>query len=436
MSKLRIALLVNRDPTAKGVILTELRFFNTIFEGKDYEIYLVATSDHYMKIARGIQQHFTFPTECIMINDYEKRGMLDRFHAVVTWTMACNFYGGAVSPRIVEVYKLLSYFTNEVKRPVLIRLPDSEIQVLDYRKVIELRIDGTEDNPFYKMNKEWIDHVMSVPEWNYDNCFWLANGRKDIFDWIVESVWDKAKEPQRVSNREQIEKNSIYISDDIFFEIRKLYDNYSHLPKTTSLKEFGYIGFFTTLNKRRAIALSNIWKQNKYSIPIDIRGKGTEEIKHIGKHPNVDIKEGTVKGDDYWNFMNQHLAYVFVGKGNPVNRYINKTIYDCVVARTPIVLYRPCDTNHVGMISDEMYFDTEEQLLAIYQKLLIPEERERIINEQKEDVFSRLSDANLDLSFISTPDIEDVGEYDIFTGSSNIYAWAIKKPTLVSTALF
>ena len=58
------------------------------------------------------------------------------------------------------------------------------------------------------MNKIWVDEALSVDEWNYDNCFWLANGRKDIFDWIVESVWDKAKEPQRVSSREQIIKNS------------------------------------------------------------------------------------------------------------------------------------------------------------------------------------------------------------------------------------
>lgn len=433
MSKLRLALLVNRDPTAKGVILTELRFFNTIFEGKDYEVYLVATSEHYMKIARGIQQHFTFPTKCIMIENFEKRHILQKFHAIITWTMACNFYGGAVSPRIIEVYNLISYFTNEVKRPVLIRLPDSEIQVLDYHRIVSHR---KEDPKFYDMNKEWVDIAMSQPEWNYDHCYWLANGRQDIFDWIVESVWDKAAEKQRVSSREQIMKNSIYISDDIFFEIRKLYEKYEHLPKRTSLNRFGYVGFFTTLNKRRAIALTNIWKQNKNSIPIDIRGRGTEEIKDIGKYPNVDIQEGTIKGDDYWNFMNQHLAYVFVGKGNPINRYINKTIYDCVIARTPVVLYRPCDTNHVGMKSDKMYFETEDELLAIYDKLTIPEERERIIDEQHEDVFSRLSDANLDLSFISTPALPDITEDDIHHGSTSIYNWAIKKQPVTITPLF
>lgn len=435
-NRLRIALLVNRDPTAKGVILTELRFFNTIFEGKNYDVYLVATSDHYMKIAKGIQQHFTFPTKCILIENFENRKILDKFHAVITWTMACNFYGGAVSPRIVEVYKLISYFTNEVKRPVLIRLPDSEIQVLDYRKVIKLRFNDNQEDSFYKMNKTWVDEALSVPEWNYDHVYWLANGRQDIFDWIVESVWEKAKEPQRVSTEEQIKKNSIYISDDIFFEIRKLYNNYSHLPKKTTLNRFGYVGFFTTLNKKRAVALSNIWKQNKYSIPIDIRGKGTEEIKHIGKFSNVDIKEGTIKGDDYWNFMNQHLAYVFVGKGNPINRYINKTIYDCVIARTPVVLYRPCDTNHVGMKSDEMYFETEEELLKIYEKLLIPAERERIIDEQKKDVFSRLSEAVLDLSFIPTPEIDTINEKEIFLGSVNIYSWAVKKPALSVKSVF
>jgi hypothetical protein len=42
------------------------------------------------------------------------------------------------------------------------------------------------------------------------------------------------------------------------------------------------------------------------------------------------------------------------------------------------------------MTSDELYFENEDQLNTIYQKLLIPEERERILKEQAEDIFNRL----------------------------------------------
>ena len=422
-NKLRIALLVNRDPTAKGVILTELRFFNTIFSGHDdYEIYLVVTSAHYQRIAINMQKHFTFPTRIITIENFDKRIILDKFHTVITWTMACNFYGGAVSPRIIEVYKLISYFTNEVKRPVLIRLPDSEIQVVDYHRAISLRKSNDPNDFFTKKNRDYIDDIMSVPEWNYDNCYWLANGRKDIFDWIVESVNDKPREPFRVSTREKIMENSIYISDDIFFMIKNNYEKFSKLTPYTSSKTLGYVGFFTTLNKKRAKALTKIWSQNEYNIPIDILGKGTDEIKIIGKYPNVNITEGTVKGDDYWNFLNSHLAYVFVGKGNSTNRYINKTIYDCVIARTPIILFKPCDKNHVGMISDEMYFSTEKQLFDIYNKLLDPSFRARIVEDQKNDVFSRLSDSTLDLSFIHRPELPHIHSDECVKIGENVFS--------------
>jgi hypothetical protein len=88
------------------------------------------------------------------------------------------------------------------------------------------------------------------------------------------------------------------------------------------------------------------------------------------------------------------------------------------------------------MKSDEMYFETDEELLAIYNKLLIPEERERIINEQHEDVFSRLSDAALDLSFIPIPEILVISDDEIYVGSNTLYSWAAKKPSLTSTPLF
>ena len=42
----------------------------------------------------------------------------------------------------------------------------------------------------------------------------------------------------------------------------------------------------------------------------------------------------------------------------------------------------------------------------------IPSERARIIKEQQEDVLSRLSDSELDLSFIPKPVLEDIHDDD------------------------
>ena len=278
-----------------------------------------------------------------------------------------------------------------------------------------IRLQGKPESSFIatEANRKSAENLVNnYPEWDYSNCYWFANGAKEIYDWLPETMWDREDADMRRSTREQIAANTVYLSDDIFFMVRHNYERFSKLSTEARSKTLFYIGFFDTFNTKRAKAFETIWKKNEYKIPLKIFGKGTENIKKIaGKgFSNIKIEEGWVRGDSskYFDILNKHLAFVFVGKGNPVNRYINKTIYDAVVARTPIVAYRPCDTNHVCMTSDEMYFETEEQLNVIYQKLLDPNERERIIKEQAADLFARLPLPTFQFSSLCSGDLPPI----------------------------
>jgi hypothetical protein len=97
--------------------------------------------------------------------------------------------------------------------------------------------------------------------------------------------------------------------------------------------------------------------------------------------------------------MNSHLAYIFVGKGNPINKYINKTVYDCISARCPVVVYSKCDKTGIIFDDKEFYFSNEKELFEIYEKLKNPEIREQWIDRQYKEIRNKL-DTLMDPMFL------------------------------------
>jgi len=418
MSKLKIGIFVHGDPTRGGTIASEVKFLRHLYESnsKNCEFYILPVNPSVTKrVLRERDIHYDFPHKVVPFMDPDNMKLLSKFHAIVTWVGHTNFYGGLLNENIVRLYKTVSNFTNKLKRPVFIRVNDSEGRVRDYRFMASIRLQGRQDSSFnaLKENRESAENLVNnYQEWDYSKCYWFANGSKEVYDWLPETMWDREDAEMRRSTREQIAANTVYLSDDIFFMVRHNYKRFEKLSTEARSKSLFYIGFFDTFNTKRAKAFETIWKNNVHKIPLKIFGKGTENIKKIvGKgFENVKVEEGWVRGDSpkYFDILNKHLAFVFVGKGNPVNRYINKTIYDAVVARTPIVAYRPCDTNHVCMTSDEMYFETEDELNVIYKKLLDPKERARIIKEQAEDLFARLPEPSFRFSSLCSGELEPV----------------------------
>jgi hypothetical protein len=269
----------------------------------------------------------------------------------------------------------------------------------------EQRLGGREDSAFMKdpVNVQKARDLVAWKQWDYSLIYWFANGSREACDWVAETMFDREEESLRMASREIFVNNAIYVSDDIFFLIRKNYDRFQIYDNLATAVDNGhrdpyvkdkfcYIGFFDTVNMARAKAFSTIFKENKRFIPIKIFGKGTEILTKLHGKENIEIEEGFIKGDseEYFNFLNSHLAYIFVGKGQSESRYIGKTAYDAVVARTPIVVYRKCDSKQIMFNNDEYYFDNEDQLQKIYEKLNDPEIRKRWIEDQKKEIFQKL----------------------------------------------
>ncbi len=401
--KINIGILVFGDPTRGGTITSEVKFLNSLYENNlDCNFFIITVNKTITnRISKNEGNYYSFPHEMITVfseNDFNK---LDNFSCLVTYPGHSNFFGGMLNPNNIKMYKIISYCTNKLDIPVFVRINDSEIKVRDYRHMAKVRLDmakadeeaGIQEKAFIadKNNAEQARDILLTKEWNYDNVYWFANGSKHVSDWVSETLYDREDKTFRVSNKENYQKNSIYVSDDIFFQVKKKYSEFKELRKNTEIKEkLCYIGFFDTVNMNRAKALNKLFKENIEKVPLKIFGKGTEILSKFQNKPNVEIEEGYIKGDslEFYEFLNSHLAYIFIGKGLSESRYIGKTVYDAVIAGTPVLVYSKCDSNQITFKSKECYFEDEKELKVLFEKLKDFEYRKRIVDEQKEEIMN------------------------------------------------
>jgi hypothetical protein len=412
-----IGILIFGDPTRGGTIASEVKFLKSLYEqnSTDSEFYIITVNDSVTKkILKEKDTTYNFPHKVVKIFSEEDFHKLETFSCIVTYPGHSNFFGGYLNDNVVKMYKIISYMTNILNSPVFIRINDSEIKVRDYRLLSKQRLDsgnaaraeGKPDTAFMKdpLNVAKAEDLVSWSQWDYSKVFWFANGSKEACDWVAETMYDREDESCRMAPRQTFVDNAIYVSDDIFFLVRKNYERFEHTytllsPKNymeISKSEFSnklcYIGFFDTVNMARAKAFNTLFKLNARKVPLKIFGKGTEILTKLQEKENIDIEEGFIKGDseEYFDFLNKHLAYVFIGKGQTESRYIGKTVYDAVVARTPVVVYKKCDSKMITFSNPEFYFEDEHELKVIYDKLQDTDTRIRWINEQANEIFRKL----------------------------------------------
>lgn len=396
---INIGILIFGDPTRGGTITSEVKFLTNLYENNPYNFYIVTVNPSVTKrIIKTASEYYKFPHKIITCFSEEDYYKLDNLSGLVTYPGHSNFFGGYLNDNIITMYKIISKCTNELRIPVFIRINDSEIKVRDYRKMSEVRLADGETKPnstFMKnsLNVQKARKLIEWKEWDYNKIYWFANGSKETYDWVAETLFDREDEIYRMAPREVFVNNSIYVSDDIFFLVRKNYERFTKFelnePKYNKLC---YIGFFDTVNIARAKALSILFKENLYKVPIKIFGKGTEILSKLKDKKNIEIEEGYIKGDseEYFQFLNSHLAYIFIGKGQSNSRYIGKTVYDAIVARTPILVYKKCDQGHITFSSDEFYFENEKELSQKFESLMDPIIRKRWLKEQTEEIFRKL----------------------------------------------
>ena len=456
MEKINVGILIFGDPTRGGTIASEVKFLKNLYEqnSQDSRFYIITVNDSVTKkILKEKETTYDFPHEVVQIFGEDDFHKLENFSCLVTYPGHSNFFGGYLNDNVVKMYKIISKFTNELKRKVFVRINDSEIKVRDYRKLslqrleagYQAREDGKPDSAFMKdpLNVQKAEGLVSWKEWDYSKVYWFANGSREACDWVAETMFDREDEYFRMAPRERFEENAIYVSDDIFFLVRKNYDRLSERYLSITAEEpltekFCYIGFFDTVNVARAKAFNTLFKENTRKVPMKIFGKGTEILTKLQTKENIDIEEGFIKGDteDYFDFLNSHLAYLFIGKGQSESRYIGKTVYDAVVARTPVAVYKKCDSKMITFSNPEFYFEDEHQLHRIYQQLQDPEVRNRWIVEQSEEIFRKLPPSTFRFSTYSEAKNELSQEY-IFQGyPQKVADTKVKMSSTKSVSLF
>ena len=442
-----IGILIFGDPTRGGTIKSETKFLANIYEkNKDSKFFILTVNPSVTKrVIRQASVSYPFPFELMTIFNEEDYHKLDQLSGIVTYPGHSNFFGGYLNDNIITMYKIISKCTNTLKIPVFIRINDSEIKVRDYRKMSDVRlIDGITkpESAFMKdpKNVAKATDLVSWKEWDYEKVFWFGNGSKEVCDWVSETLFDRENEDYRMASKETFENNTIYVSDDIFFIVTKNYERFqtefsTKLQIPTKINKFSYIGFFDTVNAGRIKALHTLFKKNLEKIPLKIFGKGTEKLTKLKDFENFDIEEGYIEGDsdEYFKFLHDHLGYIFIGKGQSKSRYIGKTAYDAVVARTPIIVYRPCDQDQIMFYNDEYYFSDERELKQIFQKLQDPVVRTRWINDQASQIFDRLP--KKDFQFSEYCNLRQEIDPDFFFDKSTVSIPVPPKPKSTPTSI-
>jgi hypothetical protein len=424
--KKAIGVLIFGDPTRGGTIASEVKFLSSLYDSNmnDCEFIILTINPSVTKrVIKEAKTSYSFPHKIItMFNDEAiNSDILKSLSAIVTYPGHSNFFGGYLNDNIVKMYKIISRCTNDLDIPVFIRINDSEIKVRDYRLMSEIRLGGKPESAFMKdpLNVAKAKDLVSWKQWDYTKVYWFANGSKESCDWVAETMFDREDENMRMAPRQVFVDNAIYVSDDIFFLVRKNYERFkTHYEKDElPISKFCYIGFFDTVNVARSKAFSVLFKENKYKVPLKIFGKGTEILTKLQGKENIEIEEGYIQGDstEYFDFLNKHLAYIFIGKGQSESRYIGKTAYDAVVARTPIAVYKKCDSRMITFSNPKFYFDNERELDQIFNDLQDEKIRNQWIEEQAAEIFRKLPPSTFKFSNYAKDSNRALNESDFYS---------------------
>lgn len=400
---MNIGILIFGDPTRNGAFPTEIKFLQDLqSQDKNNTYCVLAVNKILLKKLNGNILFNSFDKKLIDVNQLIDLTNYDLL--ILPQPIHSNFFGGKINNNQQKSYRLVSYFTNMLNRKVLIRINDSELKVRDYKQMTQHRINFNDTNFMtLQHNIPFIPLLLNCSQWNYDNVYWLANGNPEICDWVADTIWDGNDDRYRVSSWDNFHRNSVYITDDLFFRYSINMEKYKN-DKLSNLysNEFCYIGFFDSVNLSRVTIFNNLFNDNS-TVAVHIVGLGTQKIK---QYNNLTIEETQIPGDSqqYFDFLNSHLAYIFIGKGKDEAKYIGKTVYDSLVANTPVVVYKKTDPNNIVFTNNDYYFNNEQELQVIQQKLLNPNVRKQWVEQQKLEIQQRLNKTQLDITQFITND--------------------------------
>ena len=393
MSK-KIIYLVTGDTTIGNRITCEIEWLYRFSEkNPNYKIETVSISKaetKKIKNKKGVYNHPIFEN-CQYMEEGVDLSYFDDCSTIISRLPPTNIIGGTLKTGWVYGYQIFSYATNVLNIPVCFRLNDSEVKFRDIRQIsYERSLKGSADSfNTHPDNADLIPILLSLQPMDYSKVYWLANGNIDVFDWVTDTLVHREKDKSAlIQDEATVKKNTKYLGDDVFFGVNDDYKKMSHLSNSTPTQDsLVYIGFFDAISKKRVSVIDKLFT-NSNQTPLRIIGRGSDALK---PKPNLNISDDSVIGDNLYSTLNQYVAAINIGKGNKSIKYVSKGIYDCVIARTPILMYDKCDMEHrLFPNNPEFYFSNEKELYEKFSLLKDKSLRDKWIDKQKDVVFSKM----------------------------------------------
>ena len=390
MSKINIGvILFTRIGTKTSMLQSEFLFWNDVrANNPDCEFLFITITKI---VTDSLNQHkhlLNFDPGIITIYSREDYHKLNNLSGVFSYLTRNTFFGGKVDPSSIKNYAICAHCTKNLNIPLFIRMPDSEYPYVDYKRLIDnrLRMKPDSEEKFRSINNNGAQIDNLIEDVNHDYVYFVANGYRQMCEWVLDAAYFDNPDYLRMMTPEEISKRTFYVPDEILFNLNLNREKFKNLGTDAQIGKLIFIGFLKgTVSERRQKALTKMLSIKEAEIPIDIIGPGADLLTEINRE-DVSLQDRSIFGDEFFRLLNSYLAYIFIGKGNSTNKYINKTIYDCVAAKCPIVVYRPCDITHAIFKSDEFYFTTQSELRALYEKLKDPVIRNRWIEEQRAEI--------------------------------------------------
>jgi hypothetical protein len=374
---MKLGILIHFDPTVKK-INSELLFLNELVNMiKPSQVIVIKCMSRAESLFKRYDLDFKY--------SIESDQTLDDYDAIIAWnsTNMSNFFGGMVSRTFVNYYKFVSYYSNK-GTPILYRSGDSENEIFDYQEMVLSR--AKTDLAFSTRNSELITDLEQTPQINYNSFYLLVNGERDQFDWVKDTYLVRKPMPLFT---DKICEQALYLGDDLFFQVlEKFYQVKDFIPASSIKDSLYWIGFIEHRNSGRKKVFQDLLKDvQSTSVKFTIQTNTEFTL------PGVQCVNEGIVGDtiEYFQHLSNYLGYVFIGKGTKSCAYVNKTVYDCFIARLPVLVYTETDqTRMIFPDHPEFYFSNLAELEALYKKLQDLSFREQVISVQGEYIKNRL----------------------------------------------
>ena len=354
---MKVGLFLHFDFSMKGMLFNELKCYNTIFNNPAIEkIYIFDYRGKYADMCKD----FDFEYTRVLVNGFDDAEKFNKADIIFTWDGYQDFFAGVISPKAIDVYKIMSKVTNELDKKVYFRICDSKHFMRDYKVMINDRNSDTESGrKFAERNALLINKLDDTASINYKNAYYLCNGSRTVSDWS----WITLTHSMPFLSKDYIQSHTVYISDDILFRYEECYNEFNDLSSDASKTDMLYhVG---NLNAGKVRKIKDVMKSSQ--IPLTLRTAPRSINNGIKKLSNVSMIEEPIYREDMYKELNSYIAYLFVGKGDDISYYFNKTLYDASIARTVFLIYGKVDSQNIYKELSDYVFNNAEELKTKYE---------------------------------------------------------------------